>query len=376
MALTNIHLEFIWLDGSYPQQIRSKTKIVERDIIQIHETGGKSITDYFTEWKKNPETLPTWNFDGSSTGQAETKNSDLLLKPVNIFRDPFKMNHGFIVVAEVMNTDGTPHKSNRRSKMMDIISKYDQDTLWGWEQEYFIYDSKTKKPLGWPKDGFPSPQGPYYCGVGGNAVVGRDFVEGHTRLCEMINLKISGINAEVALGQWEYQIGPVSAAEGADQLWVSRYVLNRLAESYGCYISLEPKPYHGLEWNGSGMHVNFSTKEMREDLKNKKKLVVEACEKLGQKIEEHIGVYGPNNEHRLTGNNETCSITEFRYGIGDRTASIRIPHSILDSTTPGYLEDRRPASNGDPYEIVCRMLKTVCKESKDDTKKRKKEMSN
>ena len=109
-------------------------------------------------------------------------------------------------------------------------------------------------------------------------------------------------------------------------------------------------------------------------MKNKKKLVIEACEKLGQKVEEHIAVYGPNNADRLTGANETCSINEFRYGIGDRTASIRIPSSIEDKTTPGYLEDRRPASNGDPYEIVTRMIKTICgKSEKKSDKKKKKE---
>jgi glutamine synthetase len=351
--LTNIYLEYIWLDGNYPQQIRSKTKIVQKEL----STG---INEEFilNSWKKNPSSLPTWNFDGSSTNQAETSKSELLLKPVNIFKDPFKQQ-GFIVLAEVYNTDMTPHYTNKRASMVDTINKYDDETMYGLEQEYFIYDNLTNKPLGWPKHGFPSPQGPYYCAVGGKNVVGRNFVEEHTKLCEIADLKISGINAEVALGQWEYQIGTVYAIEGADQLWVSRYILERLSEKYNYYIVLHPKPYHGDEWNGSGMHVNFSTKTMREDLVNKKKLVIEACEKLGKNIEEHIAVYGIDNKYRLTGANETCSIKEFRYGIGDRTASIRIPSSIEDSTTPGYLEDRRPASNGDPYEIIDRIVQTI-----------------
>lgn len=352
--ITNFHLEYIWLDGNYPQQIRSKTKIVEKQT-------SVSITEdtIFNDWKKNPSSLPTWNFDGSSTNQAETSKSELLLKPVNIFKDPFKQQ-GFIVVAEVYNTDMTPHYTNKRASMVDTINMYDDETMYGLEQEYFIYDNKTNKPLGWPTDGYPAPQGPYYCSIGGKNVAGREFVEKHARMCEYANLKISGINAEVALGQWEYQIGPVYAIDGADQLWVSRYILERLSELYNYHIVLHPKPYHGNEWNGSGMHVNFSTKTMREDLVNKKKLVIEACEKLGKNIEEHIAVYGPNNEFRLTGANETCSIKEYRYGIGDRTASIRIPSSIEDSTTPGYLEDRRPASNGDPYEIIDRMVLTIC----------------
>jgi glutamine synthetase len=379
MKKINIHLEYIWLDGNYPQQIRSKTKIVQREISTLFSDSETTITpeSIFKDWKKNPSTLPMWNFDGSSTGQAETSKSELLLKPVNIFIDPFKPN-GFIVMSEVMNIDMTPHETNKRAKMVETLDKYDDETMYGLEQEYFIYDKLTDKPLGWPTSGFPSPQGPYYCAVGGNHVVGRDFVEEHTSLCEVAGLEISGINAEVALGQWEYQIGPVYAIEGSDQLWVSRYLLERLSEKYNYYIVLEPKPYHGQEWNGSGMHVNFSTKEMREDLKNKKKLVIEACERIGEKIQEHIEVYGINNEFRLTGANETCSIKEFRYGIGDRTASIRIPSSINDKTTPGYLEDRRPASNGDPYEIINRLVKTICKpnHTKGESKKSKKELAN
>ena len=367
MVNKNIYLEYIWLDGSYPQQIRSKTKIIEKKLdINPLKIDAISLKSLFQDWKKNPETLPLWNFDGSSTDQAETSKSELLLKPVNIFKNPFKEN-GFIVMSEVYNTDMTPHSTNKRAKMVETLDKYDDETMYGLEQEYFIYDCNTNKPLGWPVNNPYSekmttparPQGPYYCAVGGRNVAGRAFVEEHAELCEYAELKISGINAEVALGQWEYQIGPVPAKEGADQLWVSRYILERLSEKYNYYIVLDPKPIKGNDWNGSGMHVNFSTKTMRTDLKNKKSLVIEACEKLGTKITEHIAVYGINNEHRLTGANETCSINEYRYGIGDRTASIRIPSSIEDVMTPGYLEDSRPASNGDPYEIIERIIQTI-----------------
>jgi glutamine synthetase len=371
MRKVKIHLEYIWLDGAYPQQIRSKTKIVEKEVdLNPLKSGAITLDSLFLNWKQNPETLPIWNFDGSSTGQAETSKSELLLKPVNIFKDPFKKD-GFIVVAEVYNTDMTPHNTNKRAKMVETLDKYDDETMYGLEQEYFIYDCSTNKPLGWPSAGFPAPQGPYYCSVGSNNVSGREFVEEHARLCEYAELNLSGINAEVALGQWEYQIGPVYAKEGSDQLWVSRYILHRLSEKYNYYIVLDPKPYKGNEWNGSGMHVNFSTKTMREDLSNKKQLVIDACKKLGNVIEEHIAVYGSNNEFRLTGANETCSIKEYRYGIGDRTASIRIPSSIEDSTTPGYLEDRRPASNGDPYEIIDRMVLTICGEKSTNIKTEK-----
>lgn len=360
---TTFHLEYIWLDGNYPQQIRSKTKIVEKEY--SNDSSVNPRESFFNACKKDLSILPMWNFDGSSTNQAETAKSELLLKPVNIFIDPFKSN-GLIVVSEVYNTDMTPHNTNIRAKLVKTLEKWDQETMYGHEQEYFIYSKKTNKPLGWPKEGFPRPQGDYYCAVGGNNVEGRAFVEEHAALCEKANLKISGINAEVALGQWEYQIGPVYALDGCDQLWVSRYILHRLTEKYDYYIVLDPKPFQGVEWNGSGMHVNFSTKAMREDHKNKKKLVIEACKNLGDFVEEHIAVYGPDNHYRLTGANETCSINEFRWGIGDRTASIRIPSSINDTTTPGYLEDRRPASNGDPYEIVNRMVLTICGDGVDD----------
>ena len=365
----NFLLEYIWLDGSYPQQIRSKTKFIEREITDVFSSIDREnlITkeSFFKAWKEDPSILPIWNFDGSSTGQAETSKSELLLNPVNIFRDPTR-NNGFIVMCDVMNIDGTPHVTNRRYNMMETLNKYDDGLMVGLEQEFFIFDSNTRNPLGWPANNThieymttPDPQGPYYCAVGSKNISGRAFIEEHARLCEGAELKLSGINAEVALGQWEYQIGPVYAAEGADQLWVSRFLLERLSENYNYYIILDPKPFKGNEWNGSGLHINLSSKQMRKDMKNKKKLAMEACEKLGKNIEKHIKVYGINNEHRLTGANETCSISEYRYGIGDRTASVRIPSSINDNTTPGYIEDRRPASNTDPYEAINVIVETI-----------------
>jgi glutamine synthetase len=350
MKTNNLHLEYIWLDGNKPQQLRAKTKIVEKS---------ENRDELYKIYKNFPEILSVWNFDGSSTNQAETSNSELLLKPINVFIDPLKSN-GLLVLCEVLNTDLTPHWSNNRYFLREVVESKDKDTLFGWEQEYFIYDNITKKPVGWPEKGYPEPQGDYYCGNGRNRVVGRRFVEEHAELCEKAGLKISGINAEVALGQWEYQIGPVSSLDGPDQLWISRFILDRLSEKYNYFIELDPKPFKGNHWNGSGMHVNFSTKDMREDLVNKKHLVIEACEKIGERIEDHISVYGINNEFRLTGHNETCSINEFRWGIGDRTASIRIPSSIEDDKTPGYLEDRRPASNACPYEISRVMIETIC----------------
>lgn len=345
-----IHAEYIWLDGSNPQKLRSKTKIIRTN---------KNRNDLIIDWKDSNFNFPEWNFDGSSTGQAETSKSELILKPVNIFVDPFTHN-GVLVLCEVYNLDNSPHETNKRYELRNVIESMDQETLYGFEQEYIIYENTTNRPLGWPKDGFPRPQGNYYCAVGSNNVAGREFVFEHVSRCSIANISISGINAEVLLGQWEYQVGPVSALEGSDQLWISRYILERVAEEFGYWIEYHPKPFVGNDWNGSGMHVNFSTKQMREDMVNKYKLAVEACEKLGNNINKHILVYGSGNELRLTGSNETCSINEFRWGVADRTASIRIPATIHDSTTPGYIEDRRPSSNSNPYELCRVMIETIC----------------
>jgi glutamine synthetase len=269
--------------------------------------------------------------------------------PVSKYKNPFKPD-AFLVMCEVYNVDMSPHWSNTRHNLQKMVDDngISDDCMFGFEQEYIIYDRDTKKPLGWPKDGFPRPQGDYYCGVGGDNVSGRQFAEEHSRLCLIAGLQYSGTNAEVMLGQWEYQIGPVFAVDGSDQLWISRWILQKLSENFNYSIEFHPKPFIGDDWNGSGMHVNFSTSDMREDMINKRRFAIEACERLNKNIQSHIKVYGDHNELRLTGSNETCSINEFRWGIGDRTASIRIPSTIEDSSTPGYIEDRRPASNGDP----------------------------
>lgn len=344
-----IKLEYIWLDGSKTQQIRSKTKIIKSDFAN---------EDLLRQYKTGTKSAPVWNYDGSSTYQAETSKSELLLQPRNYFLNPFVKN-SIIVLCDVYNTDGTPHATNTRVKMMETLEKYDDETMYGWEQEYFIYDNKTDKPLGWPTEGEPREQGDYYCAAGSSNVSGREFVEEHTEICILAGLAIGGTNAEVALGQWEYQIGTVTAEEGADQLWVSRYFLHRLSEEYGYTIVLDPKPIKGNDWNGSGMHVNFSTKTIRENKENKKEIAIEMCKKLEKTHAAHIAVYGENNDARLTGSNETSSIKDFGWGIGDRTKSIRIPSTINDPNAIGYIEDRRPASNGDPYLIVDRMVRTI-----------------
>ena len=327
-------LEYIWLDRFKPtQSLRSKTRI-ERDF------SGKI------------EDCPMWSFDGSSTQQAEGNDSDCLLKPVAIFPDPDRSN-GYLVMTEVLNADGTPHESNGRATIDDD----DNDFWFGFEQEYFLNDPTTNLPLGFPENGYPSPQGQYYCSVGAKNAFGRDIVEDHLDQCLEAGINVEGINAEVATGQWEYQVFAKGAKNAGDQVWVARYLAERNAEKWGVSIDLHPKPIKG-DWNGSGMHANFSNEVMRT--KGGEELFNKICEAFdGKNIKKHMDVYGAHNEERLTGLHETQSIDKFSYGVSDRGASIRIPIGTVEDGWVGRLEDRRPASNGDPYKIASVIVSTT-----------------
>ncbi|MBE15921.1 MAG: glutamine synthetase beta-grasp domain-containing protein [Dokdonia sp.] len=326
-------LEYIWLDGYEPtQNMRSKTKVV-------NDFSGKL------------EDCPIWSFDGSSTKQASGDSSDCLLKPVAIYPDPQRIN-GFLVMTEVLNADGTPHVTNHRANIDDN----DNDFWFGFEQEYFIMDKATQLPLGFPIGGYPGPQGMYYCSVGGRNTHGRDFVEEHADLCIEAGLNFEGINQEVASGQWEFQLFAKGAKKAGDEIWVARYLLDRLTEQYGWYIEYHPKPVKG-DWNGSGMHANFSNTTLRTC--GSEETYMKICEAFRPVKEEHIDVYGAHNEQRLTGLHETASIDDFSYGVSDRGASIRIPIITVEQGWKGWLEDRRPASNADPYKVAGRIVTTV-----------------
>ena len=326
-------LEYIWLDGYYPtQNMRSKTKLIDNFSGKLDD-------------------CPMWSFDGSSTKQAEGNSSDCLLKPVAIFPDPTRLN-GYLVMTEVLNSDGSPHESNARSTIDDD----DNDFWFGFEQEYFIMDVDTQLPLGFPLGGYPGPQGLYYCSVGGKNTHGRHFVEEHADLCLKAGINFEGINQEVACGQWEFQLFAKGAKKAGDELWVARYLLDRLTEEYGYYIEYHPKPIKG-DWNGSGMHCNFSNSILRNC--GSKEIYEDICESFRSVTKEHIDVYGEFNEERLTGKHETASINDFSYGVSDRGASIRIPIITVENNWKGWLEDRRPASNADPYKIASRIIKTM-----------------
>jgi glutamine synthetase len=273
-----------------------------------------------------------------------------MLKPVAVYLDTTKEN-GVIVMCEVLLPDGSPHPTNDRATILD-----DPGAWFGFEQEYFLY--KDGRPLGFPKEGYPPPQGLYYTGVGFNSVgdIAREIVDIHLDLCLDAGINHEGINAEVAKGQWEFQIFGKGSKRCADEIWVARYILNRLCEKYGIDVEYHCKPIRG-DWNGSGMHANFSTTYMRE--KGGKAYFEALMAAFSEHCEEHIAVYGPDNHLRLTGLHETQSIDKFSYGLADRGASIRVPHSFMQNDYKGYLEDRRPNSQGDPYQIASRILKTI-----------------
>ena len=330
--------EYIWIDGTKPTaKLRSKSRVLPLG---------------------TPP--PIWGFDGSSTNQASGEDSDCVLRPVLVVNDPIRVgDNNKLVMCEVLNIDMTPHESNTRAKCKAIADKYAIYESWfGLEQEYTLYEGI--KPLGWPDHGYPAPQGGYYCGVGADELFGRELVDRHMKKCIEAGLNISGINAEVMQGQWEFQIGPVGAPLVADEVWLARWMLYRLGEDVKgdskCRISakLDPKPVRG-DWNGAGCHTNFSTKQMRESYQP----CIDAAQALGKRHELHIANYGEGIEERLTGAHETARYDQFSYAVSNRGASIRIPWQVkVDGK--GYIEDRRPNANCDPYLVTGLIIESVC----------------
>jgi len=310
----------------------------------------RSKTKVVSDFKETLDDCPIWSFDGSSTLQAEGNSSDCLLKPVALYKDPDR-NNGWLVMTEVLNADGTPHVSNGRA----TIEEDDDDFWFGFEQEYFLWDPEENLPLGFPRD--QTPQGQFYCSVGAKNAFGREMIEEHLDQCLETGINVEGINAEVASGQWEFQCFAKGAKQAGDEIWIARYLLERLGEKYGLAINWHPKPLGDTDWNGSGMHANFSNEILRTC--GSKEVYEKICEAFRPVVKEHIDVYGAYNDQRLTGKHETQSINEFSFGVSDRGASIRIPIMTVEKGWKGWLEDRRPASNGDPYKIASRIIKTV-----------------
>ena len=341
-------VNYIWIDGAIPtHKLRCKTRILQLP------KGSVSIHDF-----------PEWGFDGSSTYQAIGSDSDLILQPVRHVDDPILGEGNYLLLCEVLNPDRTPHKTNYRARLCQLMENGGKnfDPWIGFEQEYTLF--RGNRPLGWPESGYPAPQGPFYCGVGSDEVFGRALVEDHTQACIQAGIMIFGLNAEVMPGQWEFQIGyrglkgesadPVTVS---DHLWLARWLLYRLGEEYNINATLDPKPVKG-DWNGAGKHTNFSTKAMRDE-KTGMQAINDAIAALEKKHDEHIRVYGYGLEERLTGKHETAHIRHFSAGVANRGCSIRIPRAVaIDGY--GYIEDRRPGANADPYEVSAKLIETVC----------------
>lgn len=336
------NLEYIWIGGNY--EIRSKMRYVKSINICDQDLLKKLV----------------WNYDGSSTGQANTKDSEIILKPVRVFKNPiydFTHQISFIVICETYHQNGEPTATNHRKFANDIFNKdIDADPFFGMEQEYFIIDPKTDLPLGYdPK----KKQGQFYCSVGTDNAFGRKIAEEHYRACIECAIYIAGMNAEVAPGQWEFQVGVCDGIEAGDHMLIARYLLIKIAEKHSMRISFDPKPLKGT-WNGSGCHVNYSTVQMREGTKKHNGLyyINKAIDFLAAKHDEHMAVYGSGNKARMTGKNETSSYTKFTSGVGDRTASIRIGNETFIKEK-GYFEDRRPSANCDIYLVTAYIFNTT-----------------
>jgi glutamine synthetase len=345
-------LEYVWIDAT--GCMRSKTRVVELDGSMNID---RIVSDHGLEW----------SFDGSSTGQATGTDSDVLIRPVAIYLNPFFHNksamvQAWLVLCDCYNKDGTPHATNARVRCAQTETACSaEEPLFGIEQEYVLFDVAKEVPYQWASQCNPGcgGQGPYYCSVGGDRCFGRKIVDQHLQACMHAGIAICGTNAEVMASQWEFQIGPLTALQVSDQLWMARYILLRITEEHGCCVSFHPKPMKGA-WNGSGGHTNFSTATMRSsESSDAMAAIVGACTKLKANHAEHMAVYGRDNEERMTGLHETSSMHECTWGISDRGCSIRIPRHVANQGH-GYLEDRRPAANLDPYLVTERIMHTCC----------------
>ena len=332
--ITYVMAEYIWIDRKY--NLRSKVKTVYLDDEVINIGLGK---------------FPEWNFDGSSTGQARGKNTEIILKPVRIYYDPW-VSAKYLVLCECLDQNRKPCKTNNRDYAVSIFKKCkDYQAQFGLEQEYVIYDKQTGNPVGWDRQ--QTANSPHYCGIGSRSIQCRHIAEEHYDIClNILGLPLTGMNAEVMPGQWEFQIRSVGI-DASDSLWMARYILEKLCEKYNYYVSYNPKPKSGH--NGSGCHINFSTAQSRGE--GGIKYIHEYIKNLERGHREIMKHYGPGNNQRLTGKHETSNFEEFTWGVGTRHTSVRIPNDVMKNKC-GYLEDRRPAANIDPYHATSLLLKT------------------
>ena len=348
--------EYIWLGGN--NELRSKSRTVDINCENIKDTNEvmKQIL--------SPNLYEEWTYDGSSTNQASGNDSDIIIKPVFVCTDPFRKAPNTLVLCSTYTPNAIPLENNYRDIADKIFQQKKELEPWfGIEQEFFIMENdetrpskKSFNPSGWSGEASTNSQGQYYCSVGSNNAFSRKVAEQAYHLSLEAGLNASGMNAEVAPGQWEIQIGPCCGILAGDHVLIMRYILNRVGEIHNCQINLDPKPLKG-SWNGSGCHTNFSTKLMREG-DNAMEYLHSSIEKLEKKHNEHMVIYGEGNEERMSGNYETSNYDTFSSGVSDRSASIRIPLSTVINQK-GYIEDRRPSSNMDPYLVTSKIFETV-----------------
>jgi glutamine synthetase len=339
--MSKILADYVWIGGN--MELRSKVLVLVLKNLKIPK-----LADF-----------PEWNYDGSSTGQASGSDSEVIIKPNSIYKCPFRKGDNVIVFCDTYLPNGQPHPTNNRYLAKQIFDKKIELYPWyGLEQEYFLMDRATRKPYGGYEE--PIVQRQYYCSVGSRNAFGRKIADAHLDACLYAGLKISGINAEVAPGQWEFQIGPAVGIEAGDHLWIARYLLERITEDFGSniYIEYHPKPIQ--EINGSGCHCNYSTNEMREGREEREgiEFIYDAIKKLEENHDAHMKVYGADNDQRMTGLHETSSYKKFTYGKANRGCSVRIGNKTVKDGQ-GYFEDRRPASNCDPYLVTSKIFETT-----------------
>ncbi|CAK1604237.1 unnamed protein product [Parnassius mnemosyne] len=328
---------YVWVDGS-GINMRSKDRT-------------------FDFLPKTHKDLPIWYYDGSNTAQANPENSDTFIFPEVIYHDPFRRGSHIIVLSDTYQNNYEPTQTNYRKNCVMLCEKGDVEEPWfGFNQEFF-FTTTDGRPLGWPPGGYPAPPGPYYCAIGANKIVARDLMEAFFRCCLFAGVKINGINPGATPSQWNFQVGPSPGIRSADDLWMARYILSRLAEEYGVVASFDPQPVP--DWPGNGTFVYFSTKDMREE---DGILVIErAIDKLARRHGVHINEYdannGADNACRLTGKHGMPHIRDFTAGVANRNCAVRIPRQVSEDKR-GYLEDRRPAANADPYRVTSILLKT------------------
>lgn len=323
--------DYIWLDAE--GEFRSKTRTFNYQINTLND-------------------IPNWNYDGSSTGQCHPDgNTEIILKPVYFIRDFLRNTKftAFFVLCETYFTDGTPTPSNHRCKAKRLFElakenmSKDLKPTFGLEQEYFM------------EYYLPATRGKHYCcPIKYNIYKEIQIAEEHYHLCLEGGIKISGINSEVAERQWEFQIGPCEGIEVADQLLLAKYLLKRVATKYGVEINFSPKPLKDA--NGSGCHINFSTVDTMQP--GGLEHIHRYISNMEKNHQQDLTYYGEHNDLRLTGKNETSNYDNFTFGVGTRNTSVRIPNETFKNGF-GYFEDRRPASNMDPYLGISTLFKNV-----------------